>query len=301
MMSTQTTPWYRRRRWSVGTAVLVLLVVAVGYEYVSAGPAPTTVSGCTIVPGASVGSHAECAGLDLVDADLAGADLRLADLHGADLRGADLSGAILYGADLRGADLRRADLSDSDLSQADLTGASLGATDFTNAGISGMVVEDTVLASSQYSRWVEDDDPVLVTLTAGNQPGITNNTCRELEGLYYPGQTVVTCRLSTDARYDNTLSYGRTVEVKRPPVITAPEQVSLRVGRPASVQLHAESPFPTVLTAFSKSLPAGLQWDPETQRIVGEPTARAVGTRTLEFIADNGRQVRSTITFTVTR
>ncbi|MFL0388521.1 pentapeptide repeat-containing protein [Curtobacterium sp. 179-B 9B NHS] len=294
------TPWYRRRRWSVGTAVLVLALVSVGYEYVSTGPAPTTIRECTIVRGASVSSHAECAGQDLAGADLSGLDLRLADLHGADLRGADLSSTILYGADLTGTDLRGTDLSQSDLTQADLTGASLDGTDFTDAGISGMVVEGTVLAASQYSRWVDDDEPVRVTLEAGTQPGITENSCQDFQGLYYPGQNVVQCRLSTDAQYDGTLSYGRIVEVKRQPIVSVPSEVRLQVGRRASVQLRAESPFPSVFTSFSGSLPPGMRWDADTQQIVGTPTERAIGTRTIEFVADNGRQVRTSITFTVT-
>jgi len=293
-------PWLRRRHWSLGIVVLLLVIVALGYEYLSA-PGTTEVGSCRIVSGATPSEHSECAGEDLSGEDLSGRDLRLADLKGADLSGADLSGAILYGADLSGADLRGSTLADSDLTQAKLTDAQLDDTDFTDAGINGMDVQGTVLAASQYSEWVDSDDPVLVTITAGTQPGITDNSCEKLEGLYYPGQNVVTCTLRTAAEYDNTLSYGRTVEVKRAPEIEAPAQVRLRVGRAADVQLRAESPFPAVVTAFSSPLPKGLVWNPDTQQVTGTPAASAVGSTTLEFIADNGRQVRSTITFTISR
>ena len=293
-------PWLRRRHWSLGIVVLLLVVVALGYEYLSA-PSTTQIGACRIVSGATPSEHSECAGDDLAGKDLSGRDLRLADLKGADLSGADLSGAILYGADLSGADLRGATFADSDLTQAKLTDAQLDDTDFTDAGINGMDVQGTVLAASQYSEWVDSDDPVLVTLTAGTQPGITDNSCEHREGLYYPGQNVVTCSLGTDANYDSRLSYGRTIELKQAPEITAPSVIRLRAGRTAMVQLRAESPFPAVVTAFSSPLPEGLVWNPDTQQISGTPAASAVGSRTLEFIAYNGRQVRQQMTITITR
>lgn len=291
-------PRLRRRHWSLAIAVLVLATAAVGYDRFSA-PSVTRVGACEVVPKGTPSQHSECAGDDLSGRSLVGVDLRLADLRKADLRNADLRGAILYGADLTGADLRGADLADSDLTQANLTSAKLDDTNFTDAGINGMNVEGTVLAATQYSEWVDSDEPALITITAGTQPGITSNSCEDRQGLYYPGQTVVNCTLSTDAKYDSTLTYDRTIELKRRPIITAPSELDLRVGRPVSVQLGADSPFPAVLTSFSGPLPTGLRWDPDTQRITGTPTR--AGSTTRQFIADNGKRVQTPITFTVRR
>jgi hypothetical protein len=290
-------PRLTRVHWSLALVVVLLVVLAVGYEFLSA-PSVQTVGACRIVPGASTSEHSECAGDDLAGQDLAGVDLRLADLAGADLSGADLSGAILYGADLSGADLTGTRFRDADLTQADLTGAQLSDTDFTRAGINGMVIEDTVLAASEYSEWVDGNDAVPVTITSGTQPGIETNSCTKRVGLYYPGDNGVKCTLTTAASYDNTLNYTRNVEVKLPPQLDVPSTVSLEVGKPASVQLQAESPFPAIVTAFSKPLPAGLTWDPASQTITGTPTR--AGTTSLQFIADNGRQVRADMTFRVT-
>jgi hypothetical protein len=293
-------PRMRRRHWSLGLVVLVLVVLALAYDQLSA-PTATQIGACRIVPAASPAHHSECDHVDLSGRDLAGRDLRLADLRGADLRGADLRGAILYGADLSRTDLRGADLRDADLTQADLTDARLDDTDFTDAGISGMNVTGTVLAASQYSEWVDSDDPQLVTVTAGTQPGIIVNTCASLQGLYYPGQSSVNCTLATGAEYDGTLSYARTVELKRPPVISAPSEVRLRVGQRVDLHLAADSPFPAVQTSFSGPLPAGLSWDTATQRLTGVPSASAVGSTTRQFVADNGMQATAPVTFVVAR
>ncbi|WP_066655036.1 pentapeptide repeat-containing protein [Curtobacterium sp. MR_MD2014] len=294
----QVRPRLSRRHWSVALVVLVVAVLAVGYEFLSA-PNAQVIGACRVVAGASPASHTECSGDDLAGRDLSGIDLRLADLSGADLRGADLDGAILYGADLSGADLSGARVRDADLTQADLSGATLSDTDFTRAGINGMNVEDTVLAASTFSEWVTDSDPVQVTLTAGTQPGIEKNTCAKREGLFYPGQNGVTCTLSTAAEYDGTLEYTRNVEVKLPPQVDVPSTVALRVGQQVSVQFQADSPFPAVVTAFSASLPAGLSWDPETLTVTGVP--ERAGTTKVEFIADNGKQVRTPVTFRIGR
>jgi hypothetical protein len=291
-------PRLTRLHWSLALVVVLVALLAVGYEFLSA-PSTRMIGECRIVPGASTSDHSECAGDDLAGRDLSGVDLRLADLSGADLSGADLDGAVLYGADLHGADLTGARFREADLTQADLTGATLSDTDFTRAGINGMVIEDTVLAASVYSEWVDSVDPVQVTTTSGTQPGIETNSCAKRVGLYYPGDNGLRCTLTTAANYDNTLTYTRNVEVKLPPQLDVPATVDLRVGKATSVQLQAESPFPAIVTAFSKPLPAGLTWDSATQTITGTPTQ--AGTTSLQFIADNGRQVRADMTFHVRR
>lgn len=292
-------PWSRRRRWSIGIVLVLVLLVAVGYQRLSAGPAGETVGSCTVVNHPSVDDRTRCEGADLAGQDLRERDLRLADLRGVDLSGADLRGAILYGADLAGADLHGTDLGQADLTAAKLTGAQLGDTRFTRAIISGMDVTGTPLATTSQSVWADGETPVLLKWSSGEQPGVVQNTCDDREGLFYPGSTAVTCQITTGTDVGQALQYQIQMEVKQAPVITAPDSVTLTVGRTAAVQVHADSPYPQVEAHFDGALPKGLRWDAATQRIVGKPTAAAVGQRTVVLRADNGRSVTKSIQITV--
>lgn len=292
-------PWWRQRRWPAVLALVLVLVAAVGYQRLSAGPTSTTVGACRVVNHPSPTSRSSCIGVDLAGRDLHGVDLRLADLRKADLRGADLSESILYGADLTGADLRDADLSRADLTGTNLNMAELGSTDFSDAIVSGMGVTNTVLGADGTSVWQDGDEPVLFTATSGTQPGIVTNTCAHREGLYYPGVTTLSCSLSTGAGPGQSMSYGVLVEVKEPPRVDAPARIDARVGQALSVHIEAESAYPAVQTTFRGKLPAGLSWDPATQRLVGTPTASAAGEHDLTFVAANGRTVERRITLVV--
>jgi hypothetical protein len=297
-MST-TKPWSRRRRWSTGIVLVLVVLAALGYQRLSAGPEGETIGSCTIVNHPSVDDRTSCPDAELADRDLGERDLRLADLHGIDLSGADLRGAILYGADLTGADLRGTDLRGADLTSAKLTDARLGDTRFAGATVSGMDVTGTPLAATARSVWSEGDAPVLLKWTSGRQPGIVQNTCDDREGLFYPGSTAVTCQLSTGTDVGQSLQYQIQMEVKQAPVISAPDTVTLTAGRSASVQVHADSPYPQVEAHIIGRLPKGLRWDAATQRIVGTPKASAVGERTVVLRAENGRTVRQSIRIVV--
>ncbi len=82
----------------------------------------------------------------LQEADLSGSNLTDAQLLGADLSGADLSGANLGGADLSGANLSGASLVEADLRGANLLLVSTKGTDFTNALLSGVIIDSLTLA-----------------------------------------------------------------------------------------------------------------------------------------------------------
>jgi len=296
-MST-TTPWFRRRRWSIGIVLVLVVLVAGAYQRVSSGPAGEDVAGCTIVNHPSIDSRTHCRNADLAGRDLRQRDLRLADLRGADLAGADLSGAILYGADLTGADLTGTDLGGADLTSANLTNASMVKTRLGAAVIAGITITGTTLAAPSQSVWADGATPVLLRWSSGTLPGIVQNTCDSREGLFYPGDNPVSCQLATGTDAGQSAVYQIQIEVKQAPEITAPSSVTLTAGRPASVQVHADSPYPQV-QAHVDGLPTGLRWDAATQRIVGTPTSAAVGDHTVVLRADNGRAVRKTIRITV--
>lgn len=302
-MSAPTTgkvPWFRgRRRWSIGIVLVLVVIASLAYQRVSAGPATETIGTCAVVSHPSVDDRSRCEGTDLSGRDLRERDLRLADLRGADLSGADLTGAIMYGADLTGADLRGTDLSGVDLTSAKLTNARLAETRFTKAVLSGVDLTGTDLAAESQSLWTDGTSPVLLHWASGEQPGVVDNTCDDREGLFYPGSTPVTCRITTGTDADQTAQYQIRMEVKQPPTITAPDRITVTVGQEVSVQLHADSPYPQVEAHFEHGLPKGLRWDAAAQRIVGRPTAATVGDHVAVLRADNGETVRKSIAIDV--
>ncbi len=289
-----------RRRWSIAIVLVVVVVAALGYQRLSAGPGTETVGNCAVVTHPSVGDRSQCADAHLSDLDLRERDLRLADLRGADLSGTDLTGAIMYGADLTGADLRGTDLSEVDLTAANLTGAKLDGARFTGAVLSGMTVGGTGLAARSQSLWTDGESkgPVLLHWSSGEQPGIVSNSCDDREGLFYPGNTSVTCRITSGPDADQATEYQIQMEVKQPPVITAPDEVSVTVGESVSVQVHADSPYPQVEAHFGR-LPAGLRWDAAAQRLVGTPAPSAVGSHVAVLTAENGETVTKSIAIQV--
>lgn len=99
-------------------------------------------------------SDARLVGAAFLRADLTDADFTAADLSGADLRSADATGAMLARANLAGADL-----SGAVLLGAVLLGANLAGSRFTNADISGCVLDRAALQLARDPGGIAGADP----------------------------------------------------------------------------------------------------------------------------------------------